>query len=211
MGLRSGAGCSRARGAKPCMPVWFGCACEGLRGSGVGAVGSRLRRTRVQHAVADAGRRAARPFLSRGPDAAHVAVWVSMCATRRCATQLCSMSPKKKQKQGRQLTEAQRAERVCSICEVPVPGAFTWLDPDTAKLAACFACRELLAQVSRAAVWLLHRACCPLPRSSPHTPPSLTQAAGEDLRPACAMWDTAPGQHHSPACSSQRSPEAAGC
>jgi hypothetical protein len=42
------------------------------------------------------------------------------------------MPPKKRQR-GRQqaLTEAQRAERVCSICEVPVPGAFTWLDPAT--------------------------------------------------------------------------------
>jgi hypothetical protein len=42
-----------------------------------------------------------------------------------------NMSPKKKQQHRRALTEAQRAERVCSICEVPVPGAFTWLDPDT--------------------------------------------------------------------------------
>jgi hypothetical protein len=32
------------------------------------------------------------------------------------------MSPKKKHKQGQQaLTEAELAERVCSICEVPVP------------------------------------------------------------------------------------------
>jgi hypothetical protein len=42
------------------------------------------------------------------------------------------MPPKKRQRgQQQALTEAQRAERVCSICEVPVPGAFTWLDPDT--------------------------------------------------------------------------------
>jgi hypothetical protein len=43
-----------------------------------------------------------------------------------------NMSPKKKHKQGQQaLTEAELAERVCSICRAPVPGAFTWLDPDT--------------------------------------------------------------------------------
>jgi hypothetical protein len=42
------------------------------------------------------------------------------------------MSPKKKQRgQQQALTEAQRAERVCSICGDPVPGAFTWPDPDT--------------------------------------------------------------------------------
>jgi hypothetical protein len=44
-----------------------------------------------------------------------------------------NMSPKKKQKQGWQqaLTEAEVAERSCSICDVSVPGAYTWLDPDT--------------------------------------------------------------------------------
>jgi hypothetical protein len=29
------------------------------------------------------------------------------------------------------LTAEEKAERFCSICWVPVPGAFTWLDPDT--------------------------------------------------------------------------------
>jgi hypothetical protein len=76
------------------------------------------------------------------------------------------MSPKKRGHQA--LTEAQRAERVCSVCEVPVPGAFTWLDPDTQQPcygtvgeAACFACRELLAQVSRAVVSQgVRKTCC---------------------------------------------------
>jgi hypothetical protein len=44
------------------------------------------------------------------------------------------MSPKKKQKQGRQqaLTAEEKAGRVCSApgCGVPVEGAFTWPDPD---------------------------------------------------------------------------------
>jgi hypothetical protein len=64
-----------------------------------------------------------------------------------------NMSPKKKQRgQQQPLTEAELAERVCSECRVPVPGAFTWLDPATqqACYGTCFACRELLAQVSRA-------------------------------------------------------------
>jgi hypothetical protein len=41
------------------------------------------------------------------------------------------MSPKKKQQRRRALTEGELAERVCSVCEVPVPGAHTWLDPAT--------------------------------------------------------------------------------
>ncbi len=41
------------------------------------------------------------------------------------ATEHTNMSPKKKQKK-QALTEAEVAERFCSICGVPVPGAYTW-------------------------------------------------------------------------------------
>jgi hypothetical protein len=41
------------------------------------------------------------------------------------------MSPKKKQRGPGALTEAELAERSCSVCEVPVPGAYAWLDPAT--------------------------------------------------------------------------------
>jgi hypothetical protein len=40
------------------------------------------------------------------------------------------MSPKKQQR-GRPLTAEEKAERSCSVCRVPVPGAYTWLDPAT--------------------------------------------------------------------------------
>ncbi len=42
-----------------------------------------------------------------------------------------NMSPKKQQRSGHELTAEEKAGRVCSICEVPVPGAYTWLDPAT--------------------------------------------------------------------------------
>jgi hypothetical protein len=46
-----------------------------------------------------------------------------------------SMSPKKKQQHRRALTEAELAERVCSVCEVPVPGAYTFGAPRPACAA----------------------------------------------------------------------------
>jgi hypothetical protein len=82
------------------------------------------------------------------------------CCIPRDASSPPSMPPKKRQRgQQQALTEAQRAERVCSICEVAVPGAFTWLDPDTQQPRRTAAAPQWRATSSGAdllpAAWLM--------------------------------------------------------
>jgi hypothetical protein len=127
------------------------------------------------------------------------------CCIRRDASSPPSMPPKKRQRgQQQALTEAQRAERVCSICEVPVPGAFTWLDPDTQQ--PCYGSNGCIICAARTGVRVWEgpgaaRASCSAPAQSTQPKPAAaiqqhgtTAPDQHDMSQPASLYSVRPGR-----------------